>query len=375
MQTIPKLTAATEQNRRTASHIPALTGLRAMAAYLVFLHHYNPAPAGTFANRLFHQGYLGVSVFFLLSGFLIYHRYGNDYLGRINWSWRRYLQNRFARIFPLYILLLLVTISVNELIGHPMRLFEIALNLTLSKGFSETYLFSGIAQSWSLTVELCFYLTAPFLFVALKRWGLLSLTVCIIGSGLLIWAMVWWLFGSTDLKQGLEKGLPFLLFYTFFGRSFEFVLGMWLAHRWQQNQSLYIPYAMRIGLLIISCCILWQTGVPQLTANPSLLTRSEIVAYNFVLPVGISLFFLGLLSSTSALRRVLSHSVVQSLGRSSYAFYLIHIGVVAHGLQRAGIDNRFLLFGLLVLIAHGLYVFIEKPLHRWLRTREQQVIR
>lgn len=373
MQMIPTPTTATEQNGHITFYIPVLTGLRALAAYLVFLHHYNPAPVGTFANRLFHQGYIGVSVFFVLSGFLIYHRYGNDYLGRINWSWRRYFQNRFARIFPLYILLLLVTIAVRAQMRHPMRLFEIALNLTLLKGFSKTYAFSGIAQSWSLTVELCFYLMAPFLFVALKRWGPLLLTIWLSGSGLLIWTMIWWLLGSTE--QGLEEGLPFLLFYTFFGRSFEFVMGMWLAHRWQQNQFLYIPYAMRIGLLIISCCILWQTGIPQLTANPSLLTRSEVVAYNFVLPVGISLFFLGLLSSTSTLRQMLSHSVVQSLGRSSYAFYLIHIGVVAHGLQRVGINNRFLLFSLLVLTAHGLYVFIEKPLHRWLSTGEQQSIR
>ncbi|GAB3769067.1 acyltransferase [Spirosoma horti] len=375
MQTKLIPTASVEQSRQTATYIPAFTGLRAIAAYLVFLHHYNPSPVGAFANRLFHQGYIGVSFFFVLSGFLIHHRYADDYLGRINWSWRRYLQNRFARIFPLYALLLLLTVSVKAQMGHPMPLPVVILDFMLLQGFSETYASSGIAQSWSLTVEVCFYLLAPLLFVALKRWGPLPLTVWLIGSGLLIRATSTYLAGSLDYREALHRQVPFLFFYTFFGRSFEFVLGMWLAHRWQQNRFFYIPYAMRIGLLIISSCVLWQTGISLFAATRIVLIGSEIAVYNFILPIGISLFLLGLISSNAGLRQLLSHSLLQALGRSSYAFYLIHIGVVAHGLQRAGITNRCLLFGLLVLIAHGLYSFIEKPLYQWLRTSKDQVSR
>ncbi|GAB3804276.1 acyltransferase [Spirosoma humi] len=366
---MPTPTAALKQSGQSTPYIPVLTGLRALAAYLVFLHHYNPAPVGTFANRLFQQGYIGVSVFFILSGFLIHHRYADHYLDRVNWSWRRYLQNRFARIFPLYVLLLLITVCVNELMGHPMRLFEFALNLTLLKGFSETYLFSGIAQSWSLTVELCFYLAAPFLFMGLNRWGPLPLTALLIGFGLLIWTTNLF-FGDADIGRGAARWLPFLFFYTFFGRSFEFVAGMWLALQYRQNQLPTVPHTTKMGLLLMSGCVLWQSSASQRIARPMLLAGSEVVAYNFVLPVGICLFLLGLLGSNSGLRRVLSHSIVQLLGRSSYAFYLIHVGVVAHGLQRAGVANYGLLFGLLALIAHGLYIFIEKPLHRWLRARE-----
>ena len=189
MQPKPPIYPADCQNKPVCC-IPALTGLRAIAAYLVFLHHYNPAATGTFANRLFEQGYVGVSIFFILSGFLIYHRYADEYFEQENWSWRTYLQNRFARIFPLYALLLLVTVGTNYLLGRTMNWPLLGVNLTLLKGFFDTYKFSGIAQSWSLTVEACFYLSAPLLFVFLRRWGALPLTAVLAIVGLGLWATV-----------------------------------------------------------------------------------------------------------------------------------------------------------------------------------------
>ncbi|AKD55976.1 acyltransferase family protein [Spirosoma radiotolerans] len=351
-----------KKNGQTASYIPAFTGLRAMAAYLVFLHHYNPAPVGTFANRLFQQGYIGVSVFFVLSGFLIYHRYADNYLEQINWSWRRYLQKRFTRIFPLYVLLLLVTIAIRAQLGHSIRFPLVVLNLTLLQGLFESYKFSGIAQSWSLTVEVCFYLIAPFLFVGLTRWGALCVTIGLVGIGLLLWATIGQL-----AWHGLFGNLSFVLFYTFFGRSFEFVTGMWLAQWWQQNKVPPSPQTTYNGLFIIAGCLIWQADLGSHTTSQNGLFWSEVVVYNGLLPVGIGLLFVGLLTRPSLLRQFLSLPTIQRFGESAYAFYLIHIGVVAAGLQKLDITNYGLLFCMLAGIAYGLYNYIEKPLARWLR--------
>lgn len=358
---------STLDSARISRHIPALTGLRAVAAYLVFLHHYNPASPGTFAHRLFAQGYIGVSLFFVLSGFLIFHRYADTYFAQINWSWWRYGQNRFARIFPLYALLLFVTVSVNAALGRPIRLPILGLNLTLLKGFFEEYKFSGIAQSWSLTVEVCFYLLAPFLFIDLRRWGVVRLTAGLLGIGLLLWATVRQLTWHGEFTRGLFGSLPFMLFYTFFGRAFEFVVGMWLAHRWRQIQRPRYRFATSSGLVVLSVCVVWQASVTMLTSNPTILLWSEVVVYNWVMPVGIGVFFLGLLREKSIIRSALSLPVLQALGKSSYAFYLIHIGVIADGLQKIGVTNKWLLFGALVLVAHCLFVFIENPLNRRLK--------
>jgi len=298
----------------------------------------------------------------VLSGFLIYHRYANAYFSQTNWSWRKYLQNRFARIFPLYALLLLVTAGINAGLSRPMSWPLLVLNITLVKGFIETYKFSGIAQSWSLTVEVCFYLSAPLLFVALRHWGAFFLTAALIGFGIGLWITT-----GRAAEHELFRRLPFMLFYTFFGRSFEFVVGMWLARRWYKNRLLPVRYATISGLFLLSTCVIWQAYVPTLTAEPVDLIWSEVIVYNFILPVGIVVFFLGLLREASGIQRLLSQPIVQALGQSSYAFYLIHIGVLASGLQKMGVADRWLLFGLLVLIALGLYIFVEKLLHRWLR--------
>ncbi len=362
MQPKPAIHPASNCQNKSVCYIPALTGLRAIGAYLVFLHHYNPAAPGTFTNRLFAQGYVGVSVFFVLSGFLIYHRYADEYFGQRSWSWRTYLQNRFARIFPLYALMLLVTVGANYILGRAMSWPLLGVNLTLLKGFFDTYKFSGIAQSWSLTVEICFYLSVPLLFMLLKRWGALPLTAALVMIGLGLWATV-----GQAVWHGLFSSLPFLLFYTFFGRAFEFIVGLWLARRWHQNRLPSVRYATVSGLLLIAACIFWQANLSTITANPISLLWSEVVTYNYGLPIGIGVLFLGLLKQKSIIRQLLSQPIMQTLGRSSYAFYLIHVGVIANGLQKVGITNHWLLFGLLIVIAHGLHHFVEKPLHEWLQ--------
>ncbi|GAB3551866.1 acyltransferase family protein [Spirosoma fluminis] len=348
----------------TSHYLPALTGLRAAAAFLVFLHHYNPAPALTFAHRLIGQGYVGVSVFFVLSGFLMQYQYAGPAADGASWSWRTYAQNRFARIYPLYAVLLVLTLSINALRGQSISGFAFLLNLTLLKGFFADYLFSGLAQSWSLTVEACFYAAAPVLWMALRRWSAWLPVAVLTAAGLLFWATL----GQLQY-HGLFGSLSFVSFYLFFGRSFEFIAGMWLAQRWQSHTLQGIRNATGMGLGLISGCVLWQANIGILTINPTGLFWSELIVYNYLLPVGISLFLLGLLQEKSSIRYVLTTLFMQTMGHCSYAFYLIHLGMIPKLLQKLGLTSNWLLLGCLILIAHFLYVTIEKPLHQRLRRR------
>ncbi|UFH53344.1 acyltransferase [Spirosoma sp. KNUC1025] len=346
---------------KSSDYLPALTGIRAVAAYLVFLHHYQSATPGTFANRLFNQGYIGVSIFFVLSGFLIYHRYPDASLTHSN-RWWRFLQNRFARIVPLYTILLLLTIGLKALAGRPTSVPLSVLNVTLLKGFFDTYKFSGIPQSWSLTVEVCFYLVAPLLFVSVRRYGPVWPTIVLISLGVLLWATV----GQAS-PPGFFGTLPFVFFYTFFGRSFEFLMGMWLAQRWQQKRLPALRFATVRGLLTIIVCVLWQANVSLVTASQTLLLCSEVMAYNILLPVGIAMLFLGLLREPTLVQKGLGTRLMQLAGRTSYAFYLVHLGVIADALQKLGVRNIGYLFGLFLLIAQVLYFTIEKPFHQRFR--------
>lgn len=347
--------------------IPALTGVRAIAAYAVFVHHYNPAPAGTFLNRLFDQGYTGISLFFVLSGFLIHHRYANHVLTNQTWSWRSYARNRFDRIYPLYAVVLAGTAVGLWLAGRPMDGGIFGLDMLLLQGFFNEYKFSGVQQSWTLTVEACFYVSAPLLIVAGQRWGWLLLATGLTGLGILLWAGLCYAGWSL---HGFLGTLPFVLFYTFFGRAFEFIIGMALAQRWSRGTFVRAHYRTALGLLIMGGCIFWQAYVPGALTGVNALIWCEVLVYNYLLPLGIAVFFAGLLQEKTHIRRLLAQPFMQALGHSSYAFYLIHIGVLSKLVQKTGfVNSSGLLFVVLLPVAHGLYVWVEKPLQKYARSR------
>jgi peptidoglycan/LPS O-acetylase OafA/YrhL len=153
--------------KRTVTDFPALTGVRALAAYLVFFHHFTPDEklVGPSIYRLLTEGHIGVTIFFVLSGFLITYRYSDSLSGWRGKDLYEYFKNRFARIYPLYFILLVVTfLSLSE-----RDVVVWFLNLTLLKTFFEDYKFTGIGPAWSLTVEETFYWSAPFLFPLLKK--------------------------------------------------------------------------------------------------------------------------------------------------------------------------------------------------------------
>ncbi|RYY16963.1 MAG: acyltransferase, partial [Cytophagaceae bacterium] len=94
------------------TYFPALTGLRALAAFAVFGFHHRNAPIPSLALKaVLSELHIGVSIFFTLSGFLITHRYaGRRFDGP---TWRRYLLHRVARIWPVYLLLVAATFAAS----------------------------------------------------------------------------------------------------------------------------------------------------------------------------------------------------------------------------------------------------------------------
>ena len=86
-------------------YFPALTGIRAIAALMVYMHHVNPVPDKFPEFKGFlGEFYVGVSFFFVLSGLLIGLRYS-----RTEINLKKYIVNRVARIYPMWFILTLIT--------------------------------------------------------------------------------------------------------------------------------------------------------------------------------------------------------------------------------------------------------------------------
>lgn len=356
-------------------YYPALTGLRAVAAYLVFAAHFRSATASDLYVRITDHGDLGVSMFFVLSGFVIAARYQGEVQLTRGW-WRRYLWRRVARIYPIFFLL-------NGLALWNMywplarataanRLTLIFLSQSLLKGFSNTLMFVGLPQSWSLTTEECFYLSAPLVLVWQARWrgAPLAFAALMVALGLGLTALC---IGRPAL-HGFFGSYRALFNYLYFGRVLEFMMGLLLARWWAARPPAPAPawpwrtaagvalMGLAAGWLVrLNLHFEWYQGVPF----------SATVPTNTLFPLGVTLLLAGLLAERSWLRRLLATPLLEELGRSSYFFYLFHVGVFSLWWQhRFGwghyVGWQFL--ATLVISELG-YRLLEEPARRWITAR------
>jgi peptidoglycan/LPS O-acetylase OafA/YrhL len=316
------------------NYIPALTGVRALAAYLVFISHYEYAFDESFPHsvkRFLQEFHFGVTIFFVLSGFLIAYRYYNNFYLTTDW-FKQYFKNRVARIYPMYFFLSIGAFiyfyctgdaQVTAGFAHPFVLM--LMNITFLRGFFNDLKFTGIAQGWSLTVEECFYFSAPFIFLVAKKYNKFYIQPFIVtGLG----ALLVLVFRNFDW-YGFFGNFTFMMVYTFLGRCFEFFVGIQLAmiiHKKGVSRSNNLLYTY-IGIIMVFICPLIMSLLPIPQGwTAGLHNPWGIVTNNYLLAISIAIFFYGLLTESTILKKVLSNKFVELLGKSSYIFYLIHLG-------------------------------------------------
>jgi peptidoglycan/LPS O-acetylase OafA/YrhL len=170
-----------EKDAATTPRVPALTGMRAIAALFVVGTH------AAFATGHLTHGYLGaiyarfeigVGIFFALSGFLLFRPWG---VAAANASappsLARYVRHRCRRIMPAYLVTVLATFAVYTVFTpgpNPGQTWQGLLRyLTLTQIYTDdyliTYLHPGLSQMWSLAVEMSFYAALPGLAYLLLR--------------------------------------------------------------------------------------------------------------------------------------------------------------------------------------------------------------
>lgn len=346
---------------------PALTGFRFVSALLVFIFHYNPFRQGSFIWGICNEMYIGVGMFFVLSGFLITY----NYYDKVKFDWtfmRTYFIRRFARIYPIYFLLTLLYFSYH-IFTNPLDNFvtQFFLNIFLIKGFSEKYFLSGIMQAWSLTTEECFYLCAPLIYWLIKFrkifWTQIFILILI---GILLVLI------SLSLPHFyFFESFHFLFIATFFGRCFEFYIGIHLAlslKKTQTDKRLDYPTSTSMGGISVVACLVAMSVVRYMyQLDHSSSTPVGLFINNIILAFSVSLLLKGLITESTFFSKILSSPFVVLLGKSSYVFYLIHAGLLADFLTKYTGDSICLKFILLQMMAVLLYLLIEKPLNLKIR--------
>ena len=161
-------------------HLPALDGLRAVAVGIVMIYH-----AGVDAV----PGDLGVTAFFVLSGFLITWLLLKEKERTGGISLRAFYLRRSLRIFPAYYVFVTVSMALDYVLDDPWNGLSIVTAVTYTVNYRNAFLghIGPIAHAWSLAVEEQFYLLWPFLLILLSRKDKLRSGLLAIIVGVCAW--------------------------------------------------------------------------------------------------------------------------------------------------------------------------------------------
>ncbi|MEC4005626.1 acyltransferase [Flavobacterium sp. SUN052] len=347
-------------------HFNALTGIRAIAAIMIFVYHnrkYWKDDLHPELFRLCNEFNLGVQLFFILSGFLIAKSYGSQPLQSAR-HFKKYFLQRIIRIMPLY-WLLLTLYYLDASFGN----FHFSIiNYLLLQGFSVTHSLDAISQSWSLTVEMTFYAFAPVLMLLLQKKlaYLIGFLVVLYGAAVIV-GLVWTSYLGNP--NSYLHPANFVLMSTFFGQSILFASGMFLAHYpnfW--NRLPLSKYATTLGaigfVLIVYIIGLFQESRVDHGTNH---WQGKLLFFT-LLPFFVVLLFHGLMNQKTYLQRFLSSKIMVLLGNASFAFYLIHISYANLKLKSwIFLSDRN--FVLLWIVSIALYYGFEKPVYAWYKRK------
>ena len=355
---------------------PDVEGLRAVAVGLVLLFH---ADVTGFAG-----GFIGVDVFFVVSGFLITRLLLRELNGTGSISLSDFWARRARRLLPAAALVVLATVVVAGMVLAPLAQRSLARDVAAVALFVANIRFavqlgdyfgaqlgelnpSPLLHFWSLAVEEQFYLLWPSLLLLLTRRPhafrrLLALTVA--GLGLASLAVSVWL---TAVR-------PTWAFYLLPSRTWELLAGAAVALAWPLVRSAHPTVRAVGGWIGLSVMVAAALSFDGATAFPGIAAAVPVGATVLVLVAGGE----GRLPwSPSA---VLDRSVMQWIGRHSYAIYLWHWPILvladAHWGGLSALQTAALVALSFVLAAIS-YRLVEDPVRRspWLADDPRRGIR
>jgi len=345
--------------------LPALTGLRAIASVWVLAFHLlSPArtafPSLAGRGALIDAGYLGVDVFFVLSGFVLAHAYGDSFTSVKSSQWLRFWWLRLARVWPLHAAVTLSLVAAKVLAGglgfatfasSPLFRFEtLPAHLALVQAWGGTAPTWNV-PSWSVSCEWLAYLAFPILSLGSRRVRRPSALLAIAGLVATLFVVYAYIVHGGALDLTYQGGVARI--------AAEFTIGVLLER------------ATRGGFVV-------SDGVVALLASvigaAAMLDR---VGPWLVAPI--ALLVIGVARNEGRIAKTLARGPLVYWGERSYAVYLVHgpILLVARGLMpiervaaRSPVLGVLWLVGVLVasfVVAHAAHRFVEEPARRLLR--------
>lgn len=344
----------------------ALTSLRFIAAFGVFLHHFHMLHDSNnhiikwFSSLLF-EGFVGVTFFYILSGFIISFSYKQHTL-KSKFKTSDFLFNRIARLYPVHILTLFVAIyfyipSYNYELIHLDQFIYNAL-LMQSAIPDPMYFFSFNGVSWSVSTEMFFYIAFIFL-VTLNNKQLFIFACAVLA--LIIYHM------TNVADTAKYAGWTYYINPAF--RVIDFIVGMLLFRIYDTGKHAISEgkaTILEVASLIILVAAMWY-GM----RNIGMKYRYDIF---YIIPMSLVVYVFAY--GRGAISRAISWKPIVFLGEASFSLYMIHqiCIYVANKNFEYNLDSMrstFLFMSATIAVAVGIsclmYRFYERPVNNGLR--------
>jgi len=347
--------------------IKPLTSLRCLFAFMVFashlgfLHKSESNVLRWIYDFVFYEGYIGVSFFFILSGFILAYNY-QDGIQKTQISKRTFYQARFARIFPLHVLTLIISLPLTySVFVHNKSLWfsQAVTNLTLTQSYIpiKSIYFSFNSPSWSLSDEMFFYLVFPFLMTLIPKVRNYKhlLILSIIAFPLLTLIIP-------------EKAYHQIFYINPFARVIDFIIGIVVFNIYQtfskKELKINYNYFELSAILLLLLFFLFHQSI------------AKVARYSFYywLPMGYLIFSFSF--QKGKISKFLSRKIFIHLGEISFGFYMFHQLVLRYFSRINGkilhVENDILIviitFTISLVISHYSFVLFETPMNKYIKS-------
>ena len=346
-------------------YFQALDHVRALAAFLVFVWHFNHVQGGQlesplfFGSSLFTEGHTGVAVFMTLSGYLFARLIGDRDI-----IYSAFLWNRFIRLVPLLVIVFAMVAIENAILGRSNAEYIIRL----ASGFVFPVWPNG---GWSIAAEIHFYLILPLLLFVARKSTVAILGVLLLSVGLR--TALWFYFDSVQ----------HLSYFTIVGRIDQFAIGIFFGRLAHERT----PPAWVAGLVAVAFLAFWHWFDSSGGFYADGIGQSSSAVW-IAIPLVEGFAFGTLIKWYDATYRdsdAWPARFVARIGAYSYSIYLLHFFIVFR--LSALIDSRIVVlengylalvfaipaFLLMIPLAWASFTFVESPILRFRRNYVRRV--
>ena len=341
------------------SYRSEIDGLRAIAVGVIILYHSQITILG---HQLFKGGFIGVDIFFVISGYLITSIILKELITTGSFSFKYFYERRVRRILPALLFVMLVSLPFAWMYLLPSSFVDFSKSILYSLGFSSNFYFhysdqlygaaSGLLKpflhTWSLSVEEQYYILFPIVLLVTFKYF----------RKFLIYVLIFGFITSLVLAEWTSKNYPSASFYFLHTRIWELLAGSILAYieitngyrSKQKTLNLILP---TIGLFLIGHSILF---FDDKMFHPSFYTLSPIIGVCLIIWFS---------DKNEPISKILSSKLFVLIGLISYSLYLWHYPIFAFakvtGFVAGSVIGKMLLIPIAFICSIISYRFIEKP--------------